>query len=235
MMAVLKDQYKALGWTQSKLAQKLGVSLPTIKRWFKGEGIGISEVNHLCELIGVQLSEVISQVEAPRQKFFKYTLEQEEYLARHPRCLAFFDCLLRGMSVSRLQKKYNLRRNNTEQMLSKLDDLGLIEWLPGNKYKLKVQGEPSWRPSGPLSKAYRAPILDSFIDEHPRKSTRFVKHEYLPEDMIHIESKIEEMMGFLSQCNQRAIMAGGETKSFGFYVAFREFQWSLEALMREAT
>ncbi|MBK9323719.1 MAG: hypothetical protein IPM97_12390 [Bdellovibrionaceae bacterium] len=39
----------------------------------------------------------------------------------------------------------------------------LIEWLPNNKVKLLVAGEPSWILGGPLSQKFRKQIIDEHV------------------------------------------------------------------------
>jgi len=125
-----------------------------------------------------------------------------------------------------------MSRLEIEKNLSQLETLELIDWLPNNKAKLKVKGEPLWAPGGPLSKTFRNSILDSFIKGHDKRDTSFYLHDYLEEDLIKIRAKVDELFDFLSRSNKRAKISAENTKSYGVYFSSKEFRWNMDNFLK---
>lgn len=91
----------------------------------------------------------------------------------------------------------------------------------------------SWIPGGPLSKAYRIKILDDFIGDHSKLQTKFVLHDYLPEDLPKIEAKMIELVEFLGVCNHRAQASRDTSKSYGMYLSFKRYRWNLDQFLEK--
>jgi transcriptional regulator with XRE-family HTH domain len=232
-MLVVKNRAKSLGITQSDIAQYLNVSLPTVKRWYSGSGVNIEILKNICDVIEVSLSDVFTMVESNEGNQFTYTDTQEKFFSKNPHCLAFFDYLVRGFSVSRIQKKFSLPRVELEKILNQLEKLELIDWLPGNKAKLKVSGEPAWISGGPLSNKFRESILNSFVNGHNKKNTKFLLHDYLDSDFNKIKSKLDELLEFASIANRRAKSSADKSKNYGFYISLKGFNWDMDCFLSE--
>lgn len=227
LMLVIKQRAKSRGLTQADLAKELGVSLITIKRWYAGKNLRISNLQSLCTCLGLGLSELFSMVEEFKVESFSYTLEQERFLAAEPEHLALFDLLIGGSSINSLKKKFQLDDRSMTSMLLKLDKIKLIELHPGNKVRLLKKGEPSWNPDGPLVKKFRKQMIENFLGNHDKSSMTFFIHDYLPKDIEQIRLMKNELENFMQSANIRASYHPNETKSFGIYLSVKEFEWNL--------
>ena len=227
-LQIIKNKAKSLGLTQSELATKLGVSLPTIKRWYGGGTITLESLQLVVNEVGLTLAEVFSSLEQSTAKTFHYTKEQERFLSEHPDYLAYFDNLLRGLNPSQIQKKFRMSERKSIQYLSKLDKLKLIEWLPKNKIKLLVNGEPTWRVGGELDARLRNDIFKNFIEKEQRSDAHFFLHDYLPEDRNEIARKIQELIEFAKRANSRAQFRIDDSQPVGFYVSLQSFRWDMD-------
>ncbi|EHJ52688.1 helix-turn-helix domain-containing protein [Streptococcus macacae] len=57
---------KKLGYSQEKLAEKVGVSRQTLSKWELGESLpDIVSSNHLAEIFGISLDELVNGDESP--------------------------------------------------------------------------------------------------------------------------------------------------------------------------
>lgn len=225
---ITKNKAKSQGITQDDLASKLGVSLPTVKRWYGGGTITLESLQKLVNEVGLTLTEVFSSLEESSSKTFHYSGEQEKFFSDNPDYLAYFDNLLRGQSPSQIQKKFALSEKRSVQYLSKLDKLKLIEWLPKNKIKLLVEGEPVWKAGGELAKKLRSDILRSFLEKEQKNESHFFLHDYLPEDRDEIARKIQELIEFAKRANSRAKFRTDNTKSAGLYISLQNFRWVID-------
>lgn len=227
-LQIIKNKARSLALTQNELAIKLGVSLPTIKRWYGGGTITLESLQLLVNEVGLTLTEVFSSLEASSSETFQYTGEQENFFSENPDYLAYFDNLLRGFGPAQIQKKFRLSERKSVQYLSKLDKLQLIEWLPKNKVRLLVKGEPVWKDGGKLAATLRTDIFKRFIEKEQRSNTNFFLHDYLPEDRNQIARKIQELAEFAIRANSRAKFQIDNSKPVGLYLSLQNFRWDID-------
>jgi transcriptional regulator with XRE-family HTH domain len=234
IMNVIKQRAITLGLTQLEIARDLGVSLITVKRWYAGKGLKISNLEMLCEKLEVSINEVISLANEITVKTFSYTYTQEEALAGDPRLLALFDLLIGGVSLNQIKKKYKLEDKKLTALLLNLDKLKLIELHAHNKVKILTVGEPSWHPNGPLTKTFRLQMIKEFLGHHEKSSSlKFFIHDYLREDVEQIKKKIAELESLMLMANKRASLNPQEAKSFGTYLTFKEYEWDLRSVLEK--
>lgn len=159
----IKFHLKSNNIKQDEFAAMLGVSTPTMKRWLKGEGLLLKDLGRMLGKLDLKLSEISLVAEGEQESKFTYTIKQEEALSKFEGLLAFFDLLLKGKTPNQIAKTYNLTTKSLSFYLSKLDKLQLILWLPKNRVKLLVQGEPNWIKDGPLSQKFRRQIIEGYL------------------------------------------------------------------------
>jgi transcriptional regulator with XRE-family HTH domain len=157
---------KQRGLSQSDFALALRISLPTLKRWLGGSGCSLQDWLRMLNALNLNLAEAAHLAERELSQQFSYTLTQEQVLAKEEGLLAFFDALLRRKTVAQISRQHSLSERAIIYYLSKLEKLNLIEWLPKNKVKLLVSGEPRWIKGGPLSKKFRRSVIDLHLANH---------------------------------------------------------------------
>ena len=194
--AQVKNVIKEKGYTQEEFAQIIGVSMPTLSRWLRGEGLLFQDLNRMLEKLGVKLSDLAMLAEGDLAQKFTYTLEQEDAFVSTEGLLAFFDQLLNGKTVSQIVRSFKLSEKSTSFYLAKLNKLKLIEWLPNNKVKIIVSGEPSWISGGPLSQKFRKQIINEHIQNHlnNREMLRMGVYSLTADSNKKINEKFQEFM-----------------------------------------
>lgn len=233
VIEVLKKKSKAENVTYASLAEAVGVSLPTIKRWFStAKGIDFSHLIALCNALNTTLKEVLIEVDEGISNSVLYTAEQETCLANNLDALVVFDLLVRGSTVKRIQKKLNFTETKMIKLLALLDKISLIKWMPSNKVKILLEGDPAWIANGPLSKRLRKQILDSFIGVHNKEHTRFYLHDYLEVDYWIIQEKLDDLYKTMERASMRAKRKPRYAKSYGLYIAFKAYKWDLEEIVK---
>ena len=229
---VIKNKLKSRGVTQKMLADDLKVSLTTVKRWYSGRGINLSNLKSLSDYLELSLTDLFALIENKRPESFNYNIAQENALAKEPKVLAFFDYLVRGKSVNFIKKKFNISERELTKILLKLDKIQLIELHPENKIKLLNKGEPVWNDNGPLSQRFKKEILEHFLSSSDFSSSKFFLHDYNLEDALKIKNKMKELELLLKSSNQKAILNNLETKSFGVYFSLKEFSWNMDRYLK---
>lgn len=159
----IRNKLRSKNITQEEFAKLLNISTPTVKRWLRGDGLLIADLIRMLELLGLSLSEISLMADGTKRNNFTYTQSQEELFSEYNGTLAFFDLLLKGKSPLQIRRQHKLNEKSVSYYLSKLDRVKLIEWLPNNKARLLVSGEPTWLKNGPLSKKFRKQIINAHL------------------------------------------------------------------------
>ncbi len=165
VIIALKKLLKAKGIVYQDLAHELGLSLASIKRLFSQEDLTLSRLDQICTFAGMQMSDVFKLVESSKQENSReLTDEQENRLTQHPQRLAYLELLLSGMKPKQIEKEFKLSEAQTHKILSDLDKWELIDWLPGNKIRLKISEMIKLKRQGPLRKLLQEKGVKSFLE-----------------------------------------------------------------------
>jgi len=230
-MTKLKAKIRSLRITQEELSRDLEVSLPTLKRWLSGQAITISILKKMCNRLGISIAELMMEIEDANPANWKYTIEQEVFLAGDPACLAFFDHLLQGHTARRIQTKFKLSLAQVERYLSKLEKLNLIDRYPRNRIKLKAHGEPVWNKNGPLAQRFKIEILNDFLGD--QEEGEFFLNEFLPEDLEQIDQQRRDLIRTVRQANKRAQLLPEKAQSYGTYILLKPYRWCIDDHLRQ--
>jgi transcriptional regulator with XRE-family HTH domain len=227
-MAALRDRAKALGLSQRRLADALGISTATLKRWFAGHGIALSDLFRLMEILEVDLSTLAALVPAELNRGFVYTAEQEALFLKHPSTLAYFDKLLAGETPESLRKKHGLTLRATQRYLRHLEEVQLIQ-RQLSAVRVLVKGEPRWRPGGKLAERFRRNAIGSFLEqaERRRDGISMSLHRLLPEDEARLREMLDEVRLFARGAERRADAVGLGGGPHGVLLGFAPFKWTL--------
>lgn len=231
-MSIVRKQIKRDGITQEDLSLKMEVSLATMKRWLNGDGVTLQNLGRICDFLGLSLSEIASQIDENNIKSFNYTDKQEAFFAKNQACFAFFDYLLKGYTPQRTQSKFNLSVAKIRIFLSELEKIGLIEWLPNDKAKLLVKGEPVWKQGGPLAQKYKPQIWNDFIDGKSNVNSSFYLHDYSQDDLRRIKIKITELVELIKAANKKSSISSQRSDSYGIFFCLRKFRWNLDQYLK---
>ncbi len=200
---VIKKELKARAISQRQAARELKISLPTLKRWLAGNGLTLENFDRLLDYMDITLADLANML--PQHAMtFEYTIQQEEYLAKNPKIFAVFDRLLLGKTPKKIVAESNVSMSEMHKILSRLDKLRLIDWLPKDKVLLKVKGEPKWRHNGPLSIAFRQSILNQLLHKSAHKDMFLATYDLSSSDKSLFEEKISQLKQFLNQAEARA-------------------------------
>ena len=231
VLRVLKSKFRSTGWTQSYFAAQLDISVPTLKRWFRGEGVSVGQLCELMEALDVswrELAELIPDTSTPK---YTYTLAQEKLFVKTSGALALFEKIRHGGSLHQIQKSSDISTISMNKLLVKLEKVGLIDRLSENKIKLKVVGEPRWISKGPLSKHFLESGMEEFLDisKNKNRSLKFSIHNLNQSDKELVAKKIDDLMDFIGLAEARTKLTGPKNRcrNYGMLLAYEHFDWTL--------
>jgi len=160
--------------TYAQVAEELGVSEQTIKRVFTGDDAPLSRLLEICRIAGVAFADVARlATEAPAASF-ELSEEQETFLAENPGHQVFLYRLRDGRTPAQIRAEFALSARGLARYLKDLEQLGVLDRLPGDRIALKVQGVHMFRRGGPLWRKHGAEAVRdmfAFLADAPEPAT----------------------------------------------------------------
>ena len=136
-MEGLRKTLKLKGVSFAKLAQALEISERSLSRVFSGHGLTVERLFNICDIIDVTLAELLQIGEVDLQHTnFEFTPEQEKFLAHNFNFMRFYTLLWSSKSAKAVAKEYNIDDITLGKILSQLEKLNLLKWLPHNEVEL---------------------------------------------------------------------------------------------------
>jgi len=151
LIETLKSLFRSHGLRQADIAAALKLSRTTLKRRLSGQGLTIDLLEALCELVDVTLAELVELAAVNQDKRMKrLSLEQENALHADVRLGFIFTRLREGWSAAEIQRECRIAEAPLVGYLVRLEKLGLIDLLPGNRVRLHTVRDIDWRKHGPM-------------------------------------------------------------------------------------
>lgn len=208
MLLVLKEALKARGFTYKTMAKCLSLSEVTIKRIFSsGHPCTLERIIQICDQIGVSFLDVASLAKKEVEVDYFLSATQESYFADHPAHFAIFKELYGGTAGVEVIRSWKLSPTLFFKILRKLEKLGLMDVLPGNKIRWRVRGNIRMSHRGPLAKKILRPQINLFLDHIDRvlENDDVCMHSSEIElSPTHIEEFVEEIHALGSKYRARA-------------------------------
>mgnify|MGYP001817076571 CR=1 FL=1 len=163
LLDTLKREFRARGITYAQVAAELGLSESSIKRTFADSRLSVERLEQLCQVIGLEISDLVQKSAEQRQSIVTLTEAQEREVADNPRLLLVAICVLNLWTFEDIIREYDLSEHDCIQLLAQLDRLNLIELLPLNRFRVIVANDFRWLPNGPIQKFFRRDVQPDFL------------------------------------------------------------------------
>jgi hypothetical protein len=162
----LKRALRASGHTYAHVAQKLDLSVASVKRLFSREDLSLARIDAICELIGLGLIEILDRARERAAPATQLTLAQESEIVADLRLLFMTWLVLIRTPFEEMVHSYRFTEREALKYLIRLDRLKVIELQPGNRVRLLVSRHFSWRAGGPVQKYIDQKLLREFFASH---------------------------------------------------------------------
>lgn len=163
LIATLKRALKANGKTYADVAQVLELSQASVKRLFSSQQLSLERLDSICQMIGLEITDLVRQMDAESGRLEGLTAEQEREIAGDLTLLLITVCVLNRWTLDDILRVHPLDRHLCIQKLAQLDRLGIIELLPGNRIKLKVAANFHWIENGPIQRFFQQRIASEYF------------------------------------------------------------------------
>lgn len=164
LLEQLKRSLKERGLTYSEVAKKLGLSLASVKRLFASGDLSLERVESICELVGLELSDIVERMQAETAPIKKLSLAQEQEIVADPKLFLITWLVLNRMQIDEIVKLYDYTHREARSHLIRLDRLKIIELQPHDRARVLVSRHFSWRAGGPVQTHIHRVLLKEFLD-----------------------------------------------------------------------
>ena len=165
LIASLKQQLRNKGITYRQLGLSLDLSEARVKKMFASERFTLDRVIEIAELLGMTLSELTRLAEQQQAAIHTLTEKQEAELTSDTRLLLVCVCVLNHWSPEEITRTYQLDTHTCLLNLLRLDKLGLINVLPGNRIRLNIARDFDWLSDGPIRRFFIQHGLSDFLND----------------------------------------------------------------------
>lgn len=164
LVDALKRVLRSQKITYADLAKQLDLSESSVKRCFAQHQFTLERFEQICQIAGVQVAELAALAAGGREAITQLTEEQEEELVRDEKLLLTTMLVLNHWTSAEICDYYLIEENELLRRLLKLDQLKMIELLPGNRIRAKVGRHFSWRADGPVQQYFARHMRDDFMN-----------------------------------------------------------------------
>lgn len=163
LVAELKKLLRSGGWTYARLAQALDMSEANVKRLFASERFTLARLEQVCQLLGLELSDLFQLYGESRVRVTQLTEAQEQQLVADRRLLLVAVCVRNHLSFDDILASYAMAPTECIRHLARLDKLGIIDLLPGNRIKLRIDENFRWIQRGPIETFFTQQVQPDFL------------------------------------------------------------------------
>ena len=156
LIDALKQALKAQGLTYAKVARGLDMSEASVKRMFSRRDFTLKRLDKVLELAGLEIGELTRALSAEAKLISRMTPQQERSIVSDKKLLLMALCTLNQMPIEKIVSMYELSETECIRLMVRLDKLGIIRLLPGNRYRLLLSRTFSWLPDGPMQQYFKA-------------------------------------------------------------------------------
>ena len=163
LIETLKRALKSRRLTYAEVARRLEMSEANVKRMFASKRFTLDRLEAICQLMQLELSDLFQLYEESRQRITQLTLEQEQGLVQDQQLLLVAVSVRNRLSFDDIISHYQISETDCIRCLAKLDRLKLIDLLPENRIKLRIDEDFRWLPNGPIERFFEKQIQGQFL------------------------------------------------------------------------
>jgi hypothetical protein len=160
----LKIALKEKGITYKAIALHLELSEGTIKRIFSNYDFTLHRVEEVCSLVDLELFDLLERMKEKELSTEILPIEHETELVSDIKLLLTAHLLINKWTVNQILSNYEIDRLNMTQLLSKLDTMRIIDYLPGERVRLKISRNFKWINKGPIHQFFNNNIESEFFN-----------------------------------------------------------------------
>lgn len=237
LLNTIKYQLKQQAKTYRDVAEALDLSEASIKRMFSQSSdapISLDRIIEISHYLGFSLAELAQEASLAQDKLSTLTPLQEKELVADSQLLLVAVCAINHWSLQDILQVYALSEPSCLKKLLKLDQLGLITLLPGNRIRLNISRDFDWLPQGPIKTYFKKEGLPDFLDAHFHQSKEnfIFTHGMLTEAAaMKLQTEMRQLKRRFAELHAESLQSPLKKRDgMGLLMAMRP--WEPEAFVR---
>jgi transcriptional regulator with XRE-family HTH domain len=163
LIDALKRLLRGQGMTYRDLAVRLKMSEAAVKRMFSLRAMSLQRLEQICDVLDIGLPELAAESVRGRESMAELTEAQEKALISDPTLLLALFLSLNRWRQQDVLSQFNFSEPQWTGLLVKLDRLGIIELMPGNRARALTARNFRWRRDGPMERYFREHLLSDYF------------------------------------------------------------------------
>lgn len=163
LIDALKRVLRAQDLTYRDVATGLQLSEAAVKRMFSRRAMSLVRLEQLCALLDVGLAELSAEAARARKPLATLSNTQEQALVDDPALMLALFLTLNRVPITDVLQKFDFTEPQWIGLLVRLDRLGIIELLPGNRARSRTGRNFRWRADGPMERHFRLRLLGDYF------------------------------------------------------------------------
>ena len=229
----LKKALKLKGYNYAKLGEHLGLSERSVARILLEETISFERVLKICNIIGITLTELeqVGEVDIEARDFY-FSQEAEDFFAKNWDYILYYNYLYRNESTKEMAEEFNIDNVTLGKILSQLEKLDLLEWLPNNKAKIKAPRKFA-RPNGKIYQTHGIPMAHKVVDlsfEFEKDRELIIFLHLSKNAQIKYRQKLKDFVGEMRREMEIEALLNVPTDVVGFFSGMAPFSQEYDRL-----
>jgi DNA-binding Xre family transcriptional regulator len=163
IVETLKRELRKQGITYRQVAGALDLSEASVKRLFAENSFTLARLAQICEMLQLEISDLIHQMEKNIELTHQLTLAQETELVSDVKLLLMAHLLMSKLEFQTIIEVYDISATEGIRLLARLDRMKIIELQPGNRVKLMISKNFKLIKGGPIECFYERVVQDEFF------------------------------------------------------------------------
>ena len=164
LVDVVKKALRQRGLTYADVAIGLKLSESSVKRMFARRHLSLARLEQLGALIDLELADLLELTRAAEGRLAELSEDQERELVGDPRLLLVGTLAISHWTAAKILETYRFSESELVSLLARLDRLGIIDLLPGNRIKVRLQRNFNWRKGGPIQRFFEERVQQQFFE-----------------------------------------------------------------------
>ena len=173
LIDTLKLELRKQRITYKQVSEILDLSETSVKRLFSEEAFSIKRLEKVCELLHLDISDLVHLMEKNIDLTIQLTHDQEAELVSDVKLLLVTLLLMNKLQFAEIVAIYDISETEGIQLLARLDRMKIIELQPGNRVKLMVSQNFKWIADGPIQHYFESRVQLEFLDSSFNQAGEF--------------------------------------------------------------
>ena len=190
----VKARLRAHGISYRELAERIGVSEPTIKRDLSRGNFSLERLDRICEVLGVEVTDLLQPAEPAA--LTQLSEDQEQALVQNPKLLLVTYLVVNDWKFAEIVATYRLDENELVNILLKMDRLRIVDFRPPTRMRKLTARNFSWRKDGPVHAYFIRAVIPEFFDarfDGTGDEFRFMAGTLAPASVLRLQSSIQRV------------------------------------------